>query len=305
MSRIKLSLINTDKDYQILDIFLDSDGLISPEQLNEIELPEDIDYTKGIVINGKAPIWLYAHLVHLCHISAFVAVFDPRLGAVIVQRHLPGDPALGGIIPLQDLLQYFKNKETQKKSKKVVNNDIKVIAFLGPPHSGKTVLMNHLRLALRNRKPKFYQNDFFILRACPDGEGDWFAEADNNISKTIRFKNAFNDEFVDKVCSQLSGLKKTKKILFVDCGGKIDKYNQQILNLCTHTIIISSDPKQIPEWIGAAKASNQNIISEIVSKTYQCSEIISTNPLKINLGILDRNVYEIKIPLELLNSLDI
>ena len=32
------------------------------------------------MIEGKAPTWLYAYLVHACHTAAWVATFDPRLG---------------------------------------------------------------------------------------------------------------------------------------------------------------------------------------------------------------------------------
>lgn len=44
-----------------------------------------------VVIEGRAPIWRYGMAFHLLHGSpaGAVAVFDPRLGAVIVASHHP------------------------------------------------------------------------------------------------------------------------------------------------------------------------------------------------------------------------
>jgi len=45
-----------------------------------------------VVIEGKAPIWRYGLAFHRLHGSpaGAVAVYDPRLGAVIVASHRPG-----------------------------------------------------------------------------------------------------------------------------------------------------------------------------------------------------------------------
>jgi CRISPR-associated protein Csx3 len=42
----------------------------------------------------------------------------------------------------------------------------------GPPHSGKSVLTYLLSQRLRTAAV-----EHFVLRACPDGEGDWSYEA--------------------------------------------------------------------------------------------------------------------------------
>lgn len=44
-----------------------------------------------VVIEGRAPIWRYAMAQHLLHGSpaGAIAVYDPRLGAVIVASHSP------------------------------------------------------------------------------------------------------------------------------------------------------------------------------------------------------------------------
>ena len=45
-----------------------------------------------VVVEGRAPIWRYGLAFHRLHGSpaAAVAVYDPRLGAVVVASHHPG-----------------------------------------------------------------------------------------------------------------------------------------------------------------------------------------------------------------------
>ena len=56
-------------------------------------LPEVPKIPRGsvVVIEGRAPIWRYGMAFHQLHGSpaAAVAVYDPRLGAVIVASHNP------------------------------------------------------------------------------------------------------------------------------------------------------------------------------------------------------------------------
>ncbi|MBZ5495744.1 MAG: CRISPR-associated protein Csx3 [Acidobacteriia bacterium] len=56
-------------------------------------LPPLPEISKGavVVIEGRAPIWRYGMALHRLHGSpaAAVAVYDPRLGAVVVASHDP------------------------------------------------------------------------------------------------------------------------------------------------------------------------------------------------------------------------
>ena len=73
------------KDYTTVEISLD--GPISPEELEKLKAPE-VDCTKGVVLSGRAPIWLYGFMIHQYHPTSWVACFDPRLGgAVVVASH--------------------------------------------------------------------------------------------------------------------------------------------------------------------------------------------------------------------------
>ena len=67
-------------------------GVEHPIQPDE-PLPPLPEIPRGavVVIEGRAPIWRYGLALHKLHGSAAaaVAVYDPRLGAVVVASHTP------------------------------------------------------------------------------------------------------------------------------------------------------------------------------------------------------------------------
>jgi len=93
MSSIQLDLISHQTleqlPYQHLRIRITNpDGIIEPEDLKTLKLPDGIDATLGVVIDGKSPVWLYCYLTHELHATAWVGCYDPRLGgAVVVETH--------------------------------------------------------------------------------------------------------------------------------------------------------------------------------------------------------------------------
>lgn len=106
MTAIKLELIPhktlNGLSYQHLRITLTSpEGVIEPKDLQGLQLPPQLQSTQGVVLEGKAPIWLYAYLTHECHATAWVGCFDPRLGgAVVVETH-SRDVRIGQVLPLE------------------------------------------------------------------------------------------------------------------------------------------------------------------------------------------------------------
>lgn len=94
MSAVQIQVIPHKTDcglaYQHLHFYLATpNGIISPQDLKDLKIPPGIDYSQGIVIEGKGPIWLYGYLVHECHAGAWVGCYDPRLGAIVVSTHTP------------------------------------------------------------------------------------------------------------------------------------------------------------------------------------------------------------------------
>ena len=73
------------------------EGAITPQT----PMPTMPEILRGavVVVGGRAPIWRYGYAFHKLHGSAAaaIAVFDPRLGAVIIASHTP-DVAEGDVL---------------------------------------------------------------------------------------------------------------------------------------------------------------------------------------------------------------
>ncbi len=304
-SMIQITRIPTPEDFQILDVFIGGNGTAIPGDLAAISLPAGIDWRQGVVINGRAPIWLYANIVHQCHPAVWVAVMDPRMGAVVVENHHPAAPNVGTIIPFDLLQQYLPgHPPEQRPAKPQPAEESKRIAFVGPPNSGKSVLLRALYQSLQNALPmEEFQQDVFIIRACPDGEGNWFGEIPQDRAVTLRHKSRWDDDFARLICQQLEGVAKTKRLVLVDLGGKIDRYTQQILNRCTHAIIVSSDPDAVAEWRGAIQASEVKLLAEVESVLEDICQIEEASPLQLKIGRLERGRELASLPEPLVGAI--
>jgi len=82
-------------------IHFELNGSITPDELKNLKPPE-INPKKGVVLSGRGPIWLYCFLSHVYHPTPFVAVYDPRIGSVVVQSHSPRISE-GDVIPVEVL----------------------------------------------------------------------------------------------------------------------------------------------------------------------------------------------------------
>lgn len=73
------------------------EGPITPE--DSPPSPPEIPRGSVVVIGGRAPVWRYGMAFHRLHGSAAaaIAVYDPRLGAVVVASHNP-DWRVGQVI---------------------------------------------------------------------------------------------------------------------------------------------------------------------------------------------------------------
>lgn len=78
------------KDVLYIEILTPESGIFVPEDLKDMAggLPS-AGGDKGVIIGGRAPIWVYGYLIHYYHPRPFVATYDPRLGgAVVVASHV-------------------------------------------------------------------------------------------------------------------------------------------------------------------------------------------------------------------------
>ena len=217
---------------QVVEIeLLRPDRLMFPQDLPALRLPSELDPQKGVILTGRAPIWLYGWLVHACHYTRWVACYDPRLGAVVVSTHHP-EVRLGEVLHLQ----------SQGKRARLAA----AVMVVGPPHSGKSLLSYVLFQALLPTCP-----DVYLQRAHWDGEGNWFLEIPDNRQGQVlkqQHRGAQTQEFFPFQAQAILNLRRQKQLVIVDVGGKVDPAKQPILEACTHYLIVSREPHAIPMW---------------------------------------------------------
>ncbi len=136
-------------------------------------------------------------------------------------------------------------------------NPFPAIVIGGPPHSGKSVLTYLLTRQLREWRVEHY-----VLRACPDGEGDWSQETPPERVRLLRQKGAFSNDFVDLVCRDLA---RRHLPLLVDVGGKPTPDQERILDYCTHAVLISATSEGLTEWRERARRHGLPVIAELRS----------------------------------------
>lgn len=84
--------------YTLVDIDIEG-GICDPADLKSLAIP-NVKGNKGVILNGRAPIWVFGTLIHHFHATVWVATNDPRQGgAIVVESHKSG-VAVGDIIPL-------------------------------------------------------------------------------------------------------------------------------------------------------------------------------------------------------------
>jgi len=141
----------------------------------------------------------------------------------------------------------------------------------GPPHSGKSVLTYNLTQELRRRKVEHY-----VLRACPDGEGDWAQEAAQEVVRTVRVRGPFTREFVEAICRDLAN---RHLPLLVDVGGRPTPEQEPIFSYCTHAILLTKDEASRAEWFNLAERHAVIVIADITSALEGESHIIQKSPI--------------------------
>ena len=141
----------------------------------------------------------------------------------------------------------------------------------GPPHSGKSVLTYSLTRALRQRGIAHY-----VIRAAPDGEGDWANEADQRLVRTLRIKGDFTQTFTDFVCESLE---KRHLPLLVDAGGRPTPYQERIFDRCTHAVLLTLDVDSMTHWRAIAKRHAVPVVAELTSRLQGHQSITATEPI--------------------------
>ncbi len=143
------------------------------------------------------------------------------------------------------------------------------IVFCGPPHSGKSVF-------IANLIDKLPTDAYTIIRACPDGEGTWSNNKNQQETSIVRKKGKFTKEFIENACNAIDN--QTNKIVLVDVGGVMSKENEKVFKHCDSFVVLSSDKEKKSEWLKFGEKNGLNCIGCIDSSLEGNEEIYSREP---------------------------
>jgi CRISPR-associated protein Csx3 len=154
-------------------------------------------------------------------------------------------------------------------------NFLPAILVGGPPHAGKSVLFYHLTQAVRERHIPHH-----AIRACPDGEGNWFHEGEPETVTTIRVKipGEWPASFVERMCQDLEA----RRLPFlVDMGGRPQSSQMRLFRLCTHSILLlrQDRPEDTQRWQHLVVEQNLLPLARLFSQREGDSLITARSPL--------------------------
>lgn len=243
-SQIELQVIELnagDYQYQTLAInLLQPQSLIQVEEMLSWELPRELDREREIILYGRAPNWLYNHLVWCFRDFPWVGCYDIRSQTAVVVSSKIAQIQAGDSIPI-----FF--------------NRVPGIAILigGPPGSGKSILSYSLRVELAAKRPDL---QIYLHRANWDGEGNHTYETpDVDLAKRCReegkfkiheFPNAerLKEEYFKYQADATQNIRQVVDLVLVDIGGMPGSAEMPLIEQCSHYIVISKDSDKIQDW---------------------------------------------------------
>ena len=160
---------------------------------------------------------------------------------------------------------------------KAVVNLLPALLIGGPPNAGKSVLFYSLTRTLHERGVRHH-----AIRACPDGEGNWYQEIQRALDpaaiRLIRVKKAWSDSFVQGICRDLQG---RHLPLLVDMGGRPREEQMCMLQACTHSLLLlrPDEPESANTWRKLMQQASLTPLAEIVSARDGPSMITSETPI--------------------------
>jgi len=165
-------------------------------------------------------------------------------------------------------------------AKKVVK-----VVLCGPPHSGKSCLREGLKQALWPWYQAGQAPYPYVLTACPDGEGSWYAataQRDSALAQQLKqpYKAEFTWEFAERKAKQIAQI--DLPLTIIDLGGKIDDKNRLIMAAATHAVILAADLERVSEWKILCAELNLQIIA-LIHSDYDgtCDRITTESPVLI------------------------
>lgn len=151
-------------------------------------------------------------------------------------------------------------------------NHLPAIVIGGPAHAGKSVLFHTLTQMLRRLNVPHH-----AIRACPDGEGNWSQESDEETVSLIRVKGQWSDEFVERVCLDLEH---RRLPMLVDIGGHPTQTQARIFDQCTHSILLTREdrPDDTQRWQRLLEEHGVLPLAQLVSALNGASTLTAQTP---------------------------
>ena len=138
---------------------------------------------------------------------------------------------------------------------------------------------------------------YTIIRACPDGEGQFSNNRNQEEARIVRQKNDFSSKLVNYYCEVISS-QPDDFITLIDVGGKRSKENEQIFKQADSFLVISSDSNEKQEWLEWGNNFGLNCIACIDSSLEGRDEIYETEPyVQGKITGLERGSHLSKSPL--------
>ncbi len=150
-------------------------------------------------------------------------------------------------------------------------NLLPAIVIGGPPHSGKSVLAFSLSHALRQRRVQHY-----VLRAYPDGEGDWANQANQDLVRAIRIKGKGTPEWIARICHDIDH---RHLPLIVDPGGRPTEWQEAVFDRCTHAILLWPEPGARQAWQDRFMRHGLTLIADLYSELRGSNALAEQGPV--------------------------
>ncbi|HEY0756972.1 MAG TPA: hypothetical protein VGD98_23675, partial [Ktedonobacteraceae bacterium] len=156
------------------------------------------------------------------------------------------------------------------------DNALPAILIGGVPNAGKSVLTYNLTQKLRAQEVPHY-----VLRANPDGEGDWSMKGWDSENVRLLRKQA-HQEWSDTFRELVSQAIRNRRLpLIVDIGGSPREADIPILDACTHTILLLKDGEEQAneKWRYYTERTGLTLFAELRSDLNGTSELTERIPV--------------------------
>ncbi len=141
----------------------------------------------------------------------------------------------------------------------------------GPPHAGKSVLAYSLKEALKEQGIQCY-----LLRAAPDGEGDWSQLAEPDLAQTLRRKGKHTLTWIERMCRDIA----YRPLPFlVDVGGRPEPWQEIIFDQCSHAILLVKDAASQAFWQELTAKYNVPVLALLTSQLEGDSILLADQPI--------------------------